>query len=149
MRIYQHCNHDLVLSVNSWKRLGAYSALWLQMPWCSSTRPSVPAVLSKCYIYWTNFMQKYCIYCKQHEKTKLHIKRNTLSFKGWSHWYCLLTFGRDLLMASQCAGLCNVCILTYQVLEYQEYLQRSCWQIWTILSDLPLYNSTRFTDIQS
>ena len=39
-----------------------YSALWLLMPWCWSTRPSVSTVLNKYWLYWISIIQNYYIY---------------------------------------------------------------------------------------
>ena len=43
--------------LNNWKCTGAYSALFLLMPWCLSTRSSVSTVLTKHSLYWASFMQ--------------------------------------------------------------------------------------------
>ena len=68
------------------------------MAWCFSTRASVATVLtthpcvSRClrvnkYVLWyTRFIQKYYIYCKQHAKLKLH-HDDVIKWKHFlSHW---------------------------------------------------------------
>ena len=59
----------------------AYSALWLLMPWCWSTRPSVSTVLMKNLLYWASFIQRYCIYCEHHKRIKQHFENNDP--EGW------------------------------------------------------------------
>ena len=62
LKLYTH-QHDE--PINSWKCMGVYSALWLLMPWCWCTRPSVLTVLMKYSMYWANFMPK-CYICCEH-----------------------------------------------------------------------------------
>ena len=51
---------------NNWKRIGAYSALWLPIPWCKRTRSPVTIVMIRYGLYLTIFIPKWYIHGVQH-----------------------------------------------------------------------------------
>ena len=63
--------------LHSWNHTGVYSALWLLMPWCISTRALVSTMLTKYPLCRTSFIQKYYTYREQHYKI-IFKKKNPL-----------------------------------------------------------------------
>ena len=55
---------------DSWKQMGAYSALWLLIPWCWSTRPSITTVLTTYSLHWTHLTHLFFILNNMKNKTK-------------------------------------------------------------------------------
>ena len=62
-------------TLNNWKRISVYSALWLLIPWCWSTGQSVSPVLTKYSLHWTSFTQKYHSYSEQHNEILIYLEK--------------------------------------------------------------------------
>ena len=82
---YMHRGH--IKLINSWNHMDGYSALWLLMPSCWSTRPPVPKVLNEYSLYWTSFIQKYYILMTSIMKNFL-LEDNGLVFQGLTKDAC-------------------------------------------------------------
>ena len=65
----------VIRPIENWKRMGAYSALWLLMSRWLSVRSCVSTELTKYWLSGTGFINKYCSYRRQYYEIKPHITK--------------------------------------------------------------------------